>query len=402
MPHNRFDFLNKASTLAQSLEDNTTSEEAQLLHASVSLEMSHKLAKGLATNVSLKQLVLNDCTIPDEGVQKIGASLGENRGLEKLKVVYVAVKDGGAAGIAEGMGKNEGLRDIALVGCWITAAGIRGMGISLGRNRTLQKLHISNIKIEDEGAEGLYQGLAANSSLRTLEIIKCGLEPGASGRIGEALAHNRTLESLIMVHNHALEEEGSEGIAKGLSKNSTLRFLNLNWCNMTPAGVRAVSSALEGNTTLQDLRIYVSEREEVDEATGVLTALLRVNMTLNHLSLAGAEPSLSCIAELGNVIMNERGGAELMVLSVPRLATAWNELGLPASCMSMTNDAIIERWHMRQDKILALCMGLHARLGGGEVEGRESMIQVLDADLVRLVGRMYHETFWDGGGLVGE
>lgn len=98
----------------------------------------------------------------------------------------------------------------------------------LGDSSSLKKLWLDRVLLSDEGAVNLFDMVTSSRNLKCLSISENKL----TDRLGPALAalteENKTLEELYLCWNN-FSSVSMEPFFKALSKNNSLRVLDLGW-----------------------------------------------------------------------------------------------------------------------------------------------------------------------------
>lgn len=205
--------------------------------------------------------------------------------------------DKGVSALARGLSVNTSLLTLRL-GCdFIDAApgaGARGaeaLAAALAKNNTLRTLDLYCCgPIGDDGANSLAAALAVNRTLTKLNLGACELTKRGVSAVGDALAANpaSALLHLGLGCNKA-GDEGAESVARALAK-LPLKSLELFQCSIGDKGAAALARALEGDTTLETLRLDENTIGNAGaEALRSVLKRLRKSDALRNLSIAGNE-----------------------------------------------------------------------------------------------------------------
>eukprot|EP00741_Cyanophora_paradoxa_P022434 tig00021489_g21660.t1 len=135
-------------------------------------------------------------------------------------------------------------------------------GLALARiwpgNTSIRQLDVGSCGLGDAGAVALFNAIALARTTIRLEVLAMdsnGIGPQGFLAAGVALASNRSLVRLLLAGNRC-DDAGAWQLSEALSRNTTLRDLDLSDNNIGPRGVLALAEALVGsNGTLERLAL---------------------------------------------------------------------------------------------------------------------------------------------------
>ena len=196
--------------------------------------------------------------------------------LKRLHLNYCTLDDAAATHIATGLAKNQSLKILKLSYSFnLTNTGAVDIFKSLENNSTLEEVDISWMVLPDQQPSVNYN----------CESLGCAVE--------KILTVSQTLRRLDL-RTCECNDEVAAHIATGLSKNHSLKMLNLSSnCNMSSAGAVKIFKSLESNTSLAELNLsgnilrpHKASIKSEDESLGyALEKLLTVSKTLTRLDL---------------------------------------------------------------------------------------------------------------------
>ncbi|GMF15020.1 unnamed protein product [Phytophthora lilii] len=155
----------------------------------------------------------------------------------------------------------------------LSSIGARALCKTLAFTHSLRSLNLSRNALDDATGKWLALLLKRNTSLRRLELESNCLGPLATKDLAEALSTNESLEYLNLESNPLTDEEkdftGVAALGSMLSKNKTLRTLNLWRTRLGGEGGKQLALGLARNTTLVCLdvgnnRIATSDAVSLD------------------------------------------------------------------------------------------------------------------------------------------
>eukprot|EP01028_Stygiella_incarcerata_P005515 TRINITY_DN2317_c0_g4_i1.p1 TRINITY_DN2317_c0_g4~~TRINITY_DN2317_c0_g4_i1.p1 ORF type:complete len:363 (-),score=57.07 TRINITY_DN2317_c0_g4_i1:536-1624(-) len=119
---------------------------------------------------------------------------------------------------------------------------------------SLKELDLSgNEEIGIEGWIHITQALETNTSLKTLDLHECSIKSDSAARLGQMLEKNSSLSTLNLNYNSEIGEEGWNAITKALENNTSLKTLDLCWCEIGSAVAIRIGEMLGKNSSLRKL-----------------------------------------------------------------------------------------------------------------------------------------------------
>jgi Ran GTPase-activating protein (RanGAP) involved in mRNA processing and transport len=220
------------------------------------------LAEGLASNSSLNDglLDLSNNNIGDRGVQALASSLASNGMLLELHLSNNIIGDKGLEMLAAGLIHNRALRVLSISGnTAITDTGVRAISRILQSRTTsgLEKLRLDRINLGDGGGKILADALSINKSLVSLSLLCVGgMSIGNEGlrALSVGLSRNSTLRELDLSGNTAITAAGLHSLKWYFrSPLCALETLFIKSINFGDKGAYALADALARNKSLKRL-----------------------------------------------------------------------------------------------------------------------------------------------------
>jgi Ran GTPase-activating protein (RanGAP) involved in mRNA processing and transport len=224
------------------------------------------LAEGLASNSSLannrklRDLHLCNNNIGDRGVQALASSLASNGTLRELRLSNNNISDKGLEMLAAALIHNEALRVLSIFGnTAITETGVRAISrILQSRTSGLEKLDLARINHGDDGGKILADALSINKSLVSLSL-SCGetdisIGDGGLRALAAGLSRNSTLREVNLSGNTAITASGLHSLKQYFrSPLCALETLFIQSINVGDKGAYALADALARNKSLKRL-----------------------------------------------------------------------------------------------------------------------------------------------------
>jgi hypothetical protein len=178
-------------------------------------------------------------------------------------------------------------------GCSFPEGGCEKIASALKTNATLTTFKIYSNSINEAFYDAMAASLVSNSTLKHIVIANTGRIKPSGVRVSSlflALGTNATLKNLA-VDGFDVAGELCPALQDGLGKNSTLERLELDFVNLTEAGVSAfyfyfaVITGVRPDKTPKTLRLCNYESPEMtDDEVKNLTSLVKQNYGLESLS----------------------------------------------------------------------------------------------------------------------
>lgn len=264
-----------------------------------SIEM---IAMALCNSSSLTTLLLEDIeSCGPEGAQYIAESLKHNKTLTHLKLYRCNIGSQGAAAIFQALGNNSSLKILALKD---NIGGDRDTPLNmdgLKRNSTLTHLDLCLSRLGHEEIIVLKNALENNSSLTFLDLGYNHLNHACAQPLRDLLIHNTGLTKLDLSSN-SFSKWDTEIFSQTFTINSTLT--KLNWTYNDGGGIEILSK----NSTLKKLNLCRNRIGHHD--VPALCAALRQNTSLTGLNLRGND-------------INEADKKEIEAAKHPNLMVKW-------------------------------------------------------------------------------
>ncbi|XP_039663636.1 NACHT, LRR and PYD domains-containing protein 3-like isoform X2 [Perca fluviatilis] len=139
----------------------------------------------------------------------------------------------------------------------------------------LEELDLSGNDLYDSGVKLLSDGLKSpNCKLQRLRLNFCRLSAASCRALTSALSDSSDLRELDLSNNHNLKDQGVKLLSDWLRKpQCRLEILSLNFCRLTAASCRSLTSDLRVSSDLRELNLSGNYLE--DEGVKLLSDWLR-------------------------------------------------------------------------------------------------------------------------------
>jgi serine/threonine protein kinase len=169
-----------------------------------------------------------------------------------------------------------------------TTEAIQGIAEGLKTNSTIHTLVLTELRIGPPGVVALSEALKLNKTLQSLEMtfveVRAMLGGSHAGTraLSNALQVNTSLRTLSLGANN-LGAEGGKILAEALKVNTGIVALNIGGCILGPEGAEAIADAVKVNKTLEDLDI--AHNNIGVKGAEAMAGAIRENRTLKKLNL---------------------------------------------------------------------------------------------------------------------
>ena len=280
------------SHLCQALTTNTYLVELNLSNCKLTIteENGQALTHMLKTNKTLNMFVLSRNSFNGRGVRYLSEGISSSSAISKLDLSGNPIQndEDGLSHLCQALTTNTSLAELNLYDCLLHEACGPALRHMLETNKTLTALNLSwnhNISDHNVHVAGIAEGLRRNHSLKYLNLQKCGIrgDTGSMKSLAGCLMVNDSLEELDLYAN-TISPEAARGFGDMLKQNSTLKKLNVSACGLTDEAVKPLASALEVNSSLQELDLSYNINLS-DTALVALGESLKTNTGLKTLEL---------------------------------------------------------------------------------------------------------------------
>jgi Ran GTPase-activating protein (RanGAP) involved in mRNA processing and transport len=258
-----------ANALMNALSCNTTLTALDLSRTYMQDWGTIFVAYMLKNNSTLKTLRLRENRI-FTGATYIFNALEVNKSLTALDLSYNRFA-GMIKSLTTTLAVNKTLTSIALDACDLRDCHIKSIADALDGS-SVKTISLGNNKITDTGASFLATALKyVNTRLTHLNLSCTDIGQDGAVDIATALSVNKTLTSLDLSHTNIAPAispllivnsvmsrvfsvaERKIGLADAIRLNSTLKIINLSFCNLGKSEIDSLADALKRNTTLQSM-----------------------------------------------------------------------------------------------------------------------------------------------------
>ena len=125
--------------------------------------------------------------------------------------------------------------------------------------------------------------LKTNKTIKRLELQLSSLTGGIK-QVSDSLCNNETLEELVLLESADITDEDMTHLSTILATNTTLKGLEVSYCNITDNGVRYICEGLIKSQTLTTLNIS-RNRQITSVSTSTIADLIQTTTSLTELRL---------------------------------------------------------------------------------------------------------------------
>ena len=354
---------NDIRTLSAGLKQHKGSLEELELSSNTVGDAAGDLSKSLINHEELLVLNLGGCEMKPDDIRALSAGLKQHKGsLQELHLWFNTVRDA-ACDLSKSLMNHEELRVLNLDYCNMKPDDIRALSVGLKQHKgSLEELHLEGNTV-GVAAGDFNKSLINHGKLRMLNLNYCEMTPNDIRALSAGLKkHKGSLEELQLKCNAVGDAAGD--LSKSLINHVKLRVLNLRWCKMTPDNIRALSAGLKQHKgSLEELHL---NGNTVGEAAGDLSKSLISHNKLNVLNLGRCEITSDDIRTLSAGLKEYKGSLKELHLNGNTVGDAAGDL----SKSLINHDKLcvlkLSGCEMTPDDIYVLSAGLKQHKGSLE------------------------------------
>ena len=288
----------------------------------------------------LNCLYLSGNAIRVNGITALATALRSNTCLSSLYLSGNSLGEEELLALSPGIAENKGLTALYLGSNRINPTGLTALLTALQKGTSqLKALMLGQNNLGQEGMACLAnafndQDMDSLSSipnglqLQTLEIASNKINAEGTRALATSLSRPNTIENLYM-DNNPIGDIGAAVFGILLTKNQTLRVLDLSFCQLGIQGFRAIATGLQHSSSL-------------------ISLLLNGNLPSMILSPAASDASLLSARILAAALFSNKNLA-LVKLTGVDLYRAASDLKLPERLHAAGNEEILHslrQWHL--------------------------------------------------------
>jgi Ran GTPase-activating protein (RanGAP) involved in mRNA processing and transport len=215
------------------------------------------LAGGLVQNTSLKSLNFSDLRIGNAGIVALAEALGSSDTLEWLDICYCEFKGADGASAVRNLWRMKTLKHLSLSYNFLEEddAPNTSFPVDLSSNCVFETLNLCKVGIQSLAFRAVCESLQGNSCIRELDISENPFSLDIECAIALTNLLSSTTLQVLRSFDTRTTNEGIELLARSLQGNSSLRELDLEWCEIGNNGLLKLGEALVENSTLKILRL---------------------------------------------------------------------------------------------------------------------------------------------------
>jgi hypothetical protein len=270
------------------------------------------LSRELSNCLSLTELRL-EVSLTTSSASELGLALAQNVTITKLNLYGSAIESLDAIGaLAEGLSRNRHLQHLDISYCQLRDEGVSLLVEQLVHHPTLLNLDLSGNYCRSESMACIVK-LLLQEDHPLLHLNLTNQHAGEFGgsfditMLGLAMRSNCSLESLDLSFN-MLYDDDMPNLVVALTKNTTLKLLNLMSNQLTTKGISTIAKYLSRWKGLQKL-IVACNRFGEEGARSLLDGL-QENTELTHL---GMPRGFSVSEDISHLLSLNQGGRKLLL-----------------------------------------------------------------------------------------
>ena len=179
--------------------------------------------------------------------------------MRSLEIYYTSLDSKCVSILSEILKTNKTIKKLVLYSS--LTGGIKQVSDSLFNNKTLEQLWLSLITdITDEDITHLSTMLSSNTTLKVLELSYCNITNNGVRYICEGLTKNQTLTMLDIGGNPQITSVSTSTIADLIQTTESLTVLYLYDTSLNNDDIKTICTSLNKNTTIR--KLYLSRQHE--------------------------------------------------------------------------------------------------------------------------------------------
>ena len=253
----RMSECSKAKVL-KALMATTTLQHFNINNIVVNEQVEDNLALVIANNVKLRSLELVGCGLTESGTEKLGNALDNHKDLSciKLNCNTVSLE---MSNLLNVIAKNTKLNQLELAHCDLEDTDILALTETVKRShyKSFSHLNLSGNNLTDTATKSLLLMVISCLSFKHLELCDCGMII-PSMELPETLNFVLSLSYLDISHN-PIGNEGAELVAAFISRNNTIKHVNLSSCKFQSSEINQLIKALKSISSLQFIDLSMND-----------------------------------------------------------------------------------------------------------------------------------------------
>ena len=274
----------KAEILARAENLQTPLKVLDLAHNSITHKGMESVAKIIKSSTNLTHFSIQCNPIGDGGIQLF--SLLKFKHLIQLNIREIKMTEVGTSALSEWCKLNDSLQSLEISYNNITDNGL--MRILDNLPGKLVQLIVNDCCLTYNSAVNIAKLLETNKTLKYLDISKNCIGDDGISAISDSLHINTTLIQLV-AHKCMFSSKGAESIARMLQENKTLKYLDISCNDIGADGAKTITCSIQTNTTLIQLNIF-----ECNGTEGIAKTL-KVNKTLKELVITYSNDAVNVL-----------------------------------------------------------------------------------------------------------
>ncbi len=278
------------------------------------------------TGVTLKSLNLSNCKVTKEGCKLISEAMIITTGLMHLNLSGNDFGDDGCECLCDGLKINKSITELELQKVGMKTDGWKALGDVMDVNTTLVSMNLSYNVLEDSGCNPFSLHLK-QSIMKRLVLNKCNITDKVCRILCLALFHNKTLYDLSLSDNQ-FSHEGAKMISLLLGQNSTITYLDVTKNFIGRDGIAFISQAIKDkNCSLKHVLLPTADGVScslISDAVAINTSIDLLDLCINSFKIEDLsrllEPITSSIRTL--YLTGNHNGDEVCMLLEPALAAS--------------------------------------------------------------------------------
>ncbi|GLI70754.1 hypothetical protein VaNZ11_015781 [Volvox africanus] len=238
-----------AKMLEEVLSETTGFDVLLLADNRFSDESVVHIVEGLRHNLyglKIRELDLSNNDMADKAAEAVATYIMQYKCIAYLNLSNnVHLGTVGVKGIASVLSEDTVLERLDLSGCDVCGEGAAALGVMLKANRGLRCLVLANTRLGAQGVDSICRGVTKNTTLKELDLSRSGCDDKAAGHLAQVFQQNNTLEKLHVANNR-ITDIGAKLLADSLQANTGLHYIDLAGCPMDKSWKKLLHNIMKG------------------------------------------------------------------------------------------------------------------------------------------------------------
>ena len=234
-------------SLAFGLRDNSSITEVDLLEVELDRDSASWLGTALSHN-SVRKISLKSCKFKDAGLAILFLGMQHNK-FEEIHLSQIDLA-GSSSEIVSASLPFLNLKAISLIDANLSINDLSFLCDNIKKTPSLKSIDVSHNKLEKEGIVFLGDIFRRKEQqISTLILSSCSLDDCCVSELTKSLLHSLTVARVDLSQND-ISDQGAFALKKLLGKNSSIKELRVDGCQISQKRLKAIEDGLRYNNSI--------------------------------------------------------------------------------------------------------------------------------------------------------